>query len=242
MLVSIIGDIRVGKTLLASILAYWYERKVYSNYKLDIPLYHKLQPTDLFKLPNNCEVFIDEAYSWLESRTSSADLNKCTSYILFQSGKRTINIYLTAQLFSTVDIRFRHMSNVIVEVYKYEEEELFEYNFYERVRGQLIFRNTWYLPFYEAEKYYGIYDTLEIVEPHMMKNLETKLIMSDGKKLFAKAIEISKLVKPELDELGKTTHDAIKFELLKQDISLNYEKFVYLILNHKNRDKILAKV
>lgn len=238
MLVSLIGDIRVGKTLFATILAKNSGKLIYANYKLDIPGYFKLSPTDLFALPNNCEVFIDEAYSWLESRTSGADLNKCSSYILFQSGKRTINIYLTAQLFSTVDIRFRNMSNIIVEVYKHEEQELFEYNFYERVRGELIFRSTWYLPFYEAEKYYDLYDTLEIVEPHTMKNLETKLIMSDGKKLFARAKEISKKIKPKLDRF---THNAIQFELLKQDISLKYEKFVYLILNHKNTDKIIGK-
>lgn len=242
MLVSIIGDIRVGKTLIATIFAKHSNRKIYANYKLNIPKYHKLEPTDLFKLPNNCEVFIDEAYTWLESRTSGADLNKCSSYILFQSGKRTINIYLTAQLFSTVDIRFRHMSNIIIEVYKYEEEELFEYNFYKRIRGHLIFCNTWYLPFDEAEQYYDLYDTFEIVEPYTMKNLETKLIMKDGKKLFAKAKEITNLVRPELDKTNKKnkyTHDAIKFELLKQDISLNYEKFVYLILHHQNKDKIL---
>ena len=99
MLVSVLGDIRVGKTLFTSILAKYSYGKVYANYKLDIPQYYKLEPTDLFKLPNNCEVFIDEAYTWLEARTSGADLNKCSSYILFQSGKRTINIYLTAQLF-----------------------------------------------------------------------------------------------------------------------------------------------
>jgi len=238
MLVSILGDIRVGKTLYATILAYWSNKKIYSNYKLNIPEYHKLEPTDLFKLPNNCEVFIDEAYAWLESRTSGADFNKCNTYILFQSGKRTINIYLTAQLFSSVDIRFRNMSNVIVEVYKYEEEELFEYVFYERIRGELFYRNTWYLPFITAEqfKYYDLYDTLEIVEPYAMKNLETKLIMSDGKKLFAKAKEIARQIEPELD---KFTHDSIKFELLKQEISLNYEKFVYVILNHKNKKVIL---
>ncbi len=243
MLVSILGDIRVGKTLYTSILAYWSERIIYANYKLDIPKYNRLEPADLFKLPNNCEVFIDEAYAWLESRTSGADLNKCSTYILFQSGKRTINIYLTAQLFSSVDIRFRHMSNIIVEVYKYEEEELFEYVFYRRIKGQLIYQNTWYLPFSNAERYYDIYDTLEIVEPYMMKNLETKLIMKDGKRLFSKAKEITKLIKPELDKFTsrKYTHDAIKFELLKQDISLNYEKFVYLILHHQNKDLILEK-
>jgi len=240
MLVSILGDIRVGKTLYATILAKHSYGKVYANYKLDIPKYYQLEPADLFKLPNNCEVFIDEAYAWLESRTSGADLNKCTSYILFQSGKRTINIYLTAQLFSTVDIRFRNMSNIIVEVYKHQDQELFEYNFYERVRGELIFRNTWYLPFYEAEEYYDLYDTLEIVEPYTMKNLETKLIMKDGKKLFKKAKEIAKKIFEDLG--GKYTHDNIKFELLKQDISLNYEKFIYLILNHKNRDKLLLEL
>lgn len=239
MLVSLLGDIRVGKSLFAAILAKNSNRNnIYANFKLEIPNYHYLEPADLYKLPNNCEVFIDEAYAWLEARTSGRDLNKAASYILFQSGKRSINIYLTAQLLSTVDIRFRHMSNVIVEVYKHEEEELFEYNFYEKVRGILIFRNTWYLPFYEAEKYYDIYDTLEIVEPYEMKNLENKLLMRDGKKLFAKAKEIAQLIEPELD---KYTHDAVKFELLKQEISLTWEKFVYIILNHKNKDTILAK-
>lgn len=237
MLVSILGDIRTGKTLYATILAYFANKLVYSNYKLNIPNYRHLEPIDLNKLPNNCEVFIDEAYAWLESRSSGADLNKYISYILFQSGKRTINIYLTAQLFSTVDIRFRHMSNIIVEVYKYGEEFI-EYNFYKRIKGELIFMNTWYLPFDSAKKYFDLYDTLEIIEPHMMKNLETKLIIADGKKLFVKATEIANLLKKNLE---KFTHDAIKFELLKQDISLKYEKYVYLILNNPKRDIILEK-
>lgn len=244
MLTSILGDIRQGKTLLMTIFAFHSNRKLYANYKLELPEYFKLNPADLFQLPNNCEVFIDEAYAWLESRTSGADLNKCSSYILFQSGKRTINIYLTAQLFSTVDIRFRHMSNIIVECYKYEEEEVFEYVFYERMRGELIYKDTWYLPFDEAEFYYDLYDTLEIVEPYMMKNLETKLILKDGKKLFPKVVEIIQLIKPSLDETDNIkpyTHNAIKFELLERDLSLKYENFIYLILHHKNRDKILEK-
>ena len=238
MLVSLLGDIRVGKTLFATILAKHSTKLIYSNFKLNIPNYYKLEPTDLFKLPNNCEVFIDEAYSWLESRTSGRDLNKCSSYILFQSGKRPINIYLTAQLFSTVDIRFRHMSNIIVEVYKHEMEDglLFEYIFYKRIRGQLIYMNTWFLPESYAEKYYDLYDTFEIVEPQTMKDLETSLIMTDGKKLFKKAKEIAREIKPELDRF---THDSVKFELLKQNISLKYEKYVYLILNHKNSEIIL---
>lgn len=230
MLASTIGDIRTGKTLLQVILALNTIRKhVYANFHLKgIKNFTLLEdPQDLENIKPNSDIYLDEVYAWLESRSHGRNVNKFISYILFQSGKRGLDFYLTAQLFSTVDVRFRDMSNIVVEVYKYEEVEMIEYNFYERQRGELVYMNTWYLPFNEAEQYYEFYDTYEIVEPYAFQDLKASMVIETGTKLLEKAQEYADKIKSGLERI---THDAVKLELLKNNVNQKYEKYVYLVL------------
>jgi len=222
MLISIDGAIGSGKTTLLTLISTKSKRKVYSNYEIKIDLYESLQVIDLLNLPNNINVFIDEAYTWLESRTSSSTLNRYLTYIIFQSRKRNIDIYITTQMFSSVDIRFREQSNIIIKCKRIRDN--FHYWFY--YIGSNIIR-TFILPLKKAEKYFKLFDTYEIVEPNQKSNLEFKIIEQNPKHMIEKASEIAEYIRPKLK---KITHDSIKYILLTEGYPISYEKYIYIYL------------
>ena len=221
MLISIIGEIGSGKTLLLTIIGSKSNREIYSNYVLNLPLYKELRIINLLSLKDNIEVFIDEAYTWLESRTSSNTLNRYLSYIVFQSRKRTINIYTTSQMFSSVDIRFREQSNIIVKCKRINDD--FEYIFYKNNKRV----KKYFLSLKKAEKYFKLYDTKEIVEPNQKQYLEFKLLEQYPKQMINKISEIAEIIKPKLN---KITHDSIKACLMFNGYITLYEKYIYLYL------------
>lgn len=227
MLISVLGNLGSGKTLFLAYLSTKFIREVHSNFKLNITNYVRLQVVNLLNLPNNIDVFIDEGYTWLESRVSGKVLNRYLSYILLQSRKRTINIYITAQLFSTVDKRFRNQSDIIVFCKKIKEG--FQYKILSvKNRNFKIF----ILPINKAKNYFDIYDTYEIVEPYQQKQMEFSLLQSDTKMLFAKAKTIAIQIK---DNLKRITHNNVKLSLLKNGFDKNYEPYVYMYLKEKEQ-------
>lgn len=112
-LTNIYGDVGTGKTLLATVLGIMDGREIYANYTIHHPRAHKIEPQDLVSIEDGI-VILDESYMWLEARTSAKNLNRYISYILFQSRKRKQEYILTEQLFGTVDLRFREMSDYII--------------------------------------------------------------------------------------------------------------------------------
>ena len=164
MLYSFEGDVRSGKTLLATILASKDSRPIYSNYKLRLQNYHDLKPEMLVNLRESSLVIVDEVYAWIESRTSGKDINLYMGYILFQSGKRGLDIIITAQLRSTFDVRYRSMINYMVDCQKMENVG-FYYSIYQTSRYGQSKPARIFLPWKNAEKYFPIYDTLELINP-----------------------------------------------------------------------------
>ncbi len=229
MLVSIVGNRGSGKTLLLTIIGCKTKRLIYSNYKIKIKNYNPLEVIDLLTLKDNVEVFIDEGYSWLESRTSSKVLNRYLSYIILQSRKRTIDIYITAQMFSSVDIRFRQQSDVIVHCKRIKD--IFYYTFYDLSKPNTSKR--FILPFNKAKKYFKLYNTYEIIDSYEKEALEFSLISKNPKKLLKKVKEVVDIIKPQLSVI---THDSIKTALLLNGIEMSYEKYIYIfmkgLINH----------
>ena len=225
MLISILGSWGSGKTLFLTYLAKNFKRDIYSNFKLKLKNYKPLTVIGLLNLPNNIEVFLDEAYTWLESRVSSKALNRYLSYILFQSRKRTINIYITAQLFSSVDTRFRQQSSIIIFCKRIDDG--FQYKILNRENNCI---NCLVLPFDKAKQYYKYYDTYEIVEPFQKGKFEFQLLQSDTKKLFEVSKKIAlKIVK---DIKGnKPTHQNVKIALMSNGYTKDFETYVYAYLH-----------
>lgn len=224
MLIVILGNYGSGKTLLLTYFALKTKRKIFSNFKINTDNYNTLEVLDLLELPNNIDVFLDEAYTWLESRLSGKAINRYLSYILLQSRKRTLDIYCTAQLFSTIDVRFRHKSDIIIECHKFKD------GFHYKIFNRNTFKRKYFvLPFDLAKKYYSYYDTYEIVEPYEKARLEFSLLSSDTNKLFKKAKQIAKYIKPKLTRI---THDSVKFALMDNGFVKDFEPFVYPILKN----------
>ena len=228
MLISILGNWGSGKTLFLAYLSTKLKRDIYSNFKLKVKNYKKLEIIDLMKLPNNIEVYIDEGYTWLESRVSSKALNRYLSYILLQSRKRTINIYITMQLFSTIDLRFREQSNIIIFCKK--KDEGFEYKVFNRDNGYI---SIFMFPLNKAKEYYDIYDTYEIVEPYEKNKLEFQLLQSYPKLLFDTSKKIAIKIKDKIQN-NKYTHQNIKIALISNGFDKNYEPYVYAYF-HSNK-------
>ena len=223
--VSILGNIRNGKTLFLTYLGSKLKRQIYSNYKLNLPNYKQLTLPILADIPNNSNVFIDEGYTWLESRISGSKLNKLISYLLFQSGKRGLDIYITAQLFSSVDLRFREQSSLIIYCKKVKED--FYYTIHNRETGtykQLVMVKK------VAEKYFPLYDTLEIIEPANMKELELEYIKDDPAALLLYVKNVANSIRGELDTI---THDSVEFGLITNGYPKSLKKYVYLYLKSK---------
>jgi len=221
---SIIGNIGSGKTLLLVIIGKHSKKKIFSNFQLDLKLYNELEVIDLLNLENDIIVFIDEAYTWLESRTSMSTLNRYLSYIIFQSRKRNIDIFTTSQMFSSVDIRLREQSDIIIECKRVDDN--FQYTFRNSNHKKI---STFILPFSKAKKYFPIYNTYEIVEPNHKQELEYNLLLQYPSRLLEKVKEISKIVKDKLKN-RKITHDSIKAILLLNGYKTSYEKYIYLYL------------
>jgi len=185
-LIQIIGDVGSGKTLFAVRAAKLDTRPVYANFNIKlgthknkkrkiVPRFSPLKPETLLSLKDDSLVIIDEAYIWLESRLSGRNINLYLSYILFQSRKRGIDIILTNQLSRTIDVRFRLMTNL--EVYCQQVESIgFEYTFVKKSDFQYFKPKTFILPYEEAEKFYKIYDSWELIIPfddNLMLNIST---------------------------------------------------------------------
>lgn len=225
-LTSVIGNQRSGKNTFLSRIGLksnkTNRKPIWSNFILELDTYNELEIVDLLYLEPNVIVFIDEAYAWLESRRSSSNINKFITNIIFQCAKRRIDMYASAQMYSSVDIRFRDQADYVVECQDRDEYDDFVYKISMRgVRNT----NTYTLSYERANKaYFPLFDTYEIINSHNIENLEFELLKTYPEKLNSKVDSIVKYIKPKLE---KITHDSIKDILLREGIVLGFEKFVY---------------
>lgn len=116
-LITILGDLGDGKTLLMLVLAYYENIPIVSNFNITLPD-RKIENFDINKFIQaqyeNCAILLDEAYVYLESRISGSELNQIMGYILLQSRKKNVHLYITAQMLSSIDKRYREMSDIYI--------------------------------------------------------------------------------------------------------------------------------
>jgi hypothetical protein len=160
MLIQLLGDVGSGKTLFATYMAMKETRPVYSNYEIRIPNYRHLTPEILVQIDEPALVVVDEAYRWLESRTSGRHLNRYMSYNLFQQRKKGLDYVLTDQLEGTIDSRFRLMTN-----YKIYCQQIADVGFHYTIYKTSAFKRyapvSMVLPYKYAEMIYPFFDSWE---------------------------------------------------------------------------------
>lgn len=63
-------------------------------------------------------ILIDEAGINLNSKDGFSDMSRLLHEVLFYSGKLNCSMIVTAQRYNSVDINFREMSDLIIEMHK----------------------------------------------------------------------------------------------------------------------------
>ena len=226
MLILVIGARGSGKTLFCTLIAEKSKREKYANYRLFLKRYKPLEVIDLLELPNNVDVIIDEGYTWLESRISGSHLNRYLSYIVFQIRKRMIDVYVTAQMFSSIDVRFREQADIIIKCERIGQD--FYYDMYWLDIDQI---RKFVLPYEIAEKYFDKYDTYEVIEPYTKEILERKILDNIPENRFKKISDIAEDIIDEFDG-EEITHDRLKLVLLKRGYDLGEEALIYVYLKN----------
>jgi len=235
MLISLIGNVGSGKTLFLVLLSYIYsffdKRKIHANF------YIKLENCIALNLPNfienerdNMIVFLDEAYTYLESRISMSHLNKAMSYVIFQSRKRNLDIYLTAQMFSTIDVRFREQTDILIKCKRIINDNFngFKYKII-NLNSESI--KTMLFPMSEAKTYFHLYNTYEIIPPYQKDKMVLEILKNtDYERYKYKIHQIAESIKPKLK---KITHPSVKTLLFENGYNASIEQDVYIYLKGK---------
>ena len=213
MIIIITGRTGTGKTLLATYLASKSEKRVLANYQLNIPQAEPdlIRPQDLSALEQPTLVILDEAYTWLEARTSGRLVNRYISYIAaFQQRKRAVDTILTVQLFDTVDKRFREMADTVIHA-DGETSEGYHYWLWEpggRAKG-------FTLPFHEAERIYPLFNTYEMVNP--VDDDMVSLISTDPDQIYSRVEEFAESILGEYQGM-KITQSVVRDWCLRNKI------------------------
>jgi hypothetical protein len=164
----IIGDLGKGKTLFLASLSTIIKTDIYSNFKLK---HEKALEFSLNEFCNsryeNASVFLDEAYTYLESRLSLSERNRFMSYTMFQSRKKDINIYLTAQLAITLDVRYRDLADIWVYAHGNLNGK-FAYTIIDKNKRKRV--NI----LLDGAKYFDLYDTKEVIANDEQSDFFTK--------------------------------------------------------------------
>jgi len=212
MLVIVLGEKGSGKTLLTTLFSYFSSKpNIFSNYTMKIKKVQALTLGRILDVSHNADLMIDEAYIWLESRTSTSKINIFLSNILMQSRKREIDIYLTAQLNSMIDLRFRSESDLYIQCRSIWDNYIligFEYIVLDKMGNE----NEFFLSGNDAEQYFfNLYDTYQIIPPHNLHELEYSVMTPQEQILLAERLSI--IIYPDLR--GNITHDRVIKKLKK---------------------------
>ncbi|MEM2498332.1 MAG: hypothetical protein QXR81_08155 [Candidatus Nezhaarchaeales archaeon] len=202
MLCLVCGDLGSGKTLFLTYLAVKNPISTYTvNFTVKgVKRLH--EPRDLLRVREGM-VLIDEAYTWLESRLSTSELNRFLTHIFFTSRKRRLDFVVASQLLDAVDVRLRRLSDIVIEA-EGATDDGFMYTLFTRSSYAKFM-----LPMKVAEKLFSLYDTYELPEE------EDKLA------------NVERLAEEYLKEGLSVARKAVEYWLVKKGYSKSLAEYVY---------------
>ncbi len=223
MLTLITGPLGSGKTLFLTVLGKVSEKKVISNYHLKFP-YQKFSMYDFADGKyDNATILIDEAYTMLESREFMSSENKALSYTLFQSRKKSLDLILTVQLNSTLDVRFRQLADIVIEalgLVKRKGVIYFKYHAFQTGKDVRVA----YLKYEKAREFFELFDTNEIIQPIHRNKLLGQILSTEEK--MKKVKKLSEIILKQYKGM-KITKNTVKYELFKNDFPSFLISFVF---------------
>jgi hypothetical protein len=233
---GIYGDVGSGKTILDVYFAIQpIYKKVYANFKMfNLKSYRPLKIEELFNPePENVITLtsFDEGYTLIESRTSLDKINRYISYAIFQCRKRNKDFISTAQLKSSLDLRFKDMERMTVYAFPRDEKSTEDFNY--------AFITDYNIKYFQlgykfAKKYlFDKYDTNEILMPHDFAELQEEIILENPKKLKEKIEQVIVKINNSNLSLPKITHDSVLDLLLQLEEPRGLEPFLYSRLKTK---------
>ena len=230
-LVNVTGSVGSGKTLFMTASMLYNNKPIYSNYKIKSDKYNELFPETLLEVEmSGSNIGIDEAYIWLESRLSGKPINLYMSYILFQSRKRDMDIWLTDQMSGSIDLRYRGLVDYEVKCRatpNSKHPKAFIYKIIDYT-GDKPSKTRMVLPIERASMYFDSYDTFELINP-----IDDELIskVSKSNKNIVKQIEnIADDIIIEYHNLKKFPKGIVANHCLQNDVPKSYIDKVYNLL------------
>lgn len=237
---GVFGDFGAGKTLLCSYIALETMRrrpnqKVFSNFGLKGA--ELVEPGDLIDFEKDESLFVlDEIYAWAESRISSSKVNRYLSYLVFQSRKRKWDIVYTAQLSSSVDLRFEqltHLPCLALSRLGKPVDSPFKYKFL--VEGNIVSREYDYD---RAKKVFGLYNTNQVIKPLGLNDLQIEMEKLNGKSLSLRVDKTVSILESKY-KFEYWNRDLVLDCLLREGLPLSLAPFCVARLrtSKKNKDK-----
>jgi len=184
MLIGAFGGLGSGKTLiLASYCCHVANNpkyEVYTNFIVKHPRITVVEPIDLLNINPKTEkvlLGLDEVYSWLDSRMSQTKVNRFLSWIILQSRKRNMDIFYNAQLGSSVDLRLRDLTDIVIYCMRTSLNPKADFIYIVELNlGWKVKRAKFLLPYNKAKRFFKYFDTREIVEPIEIERLKQELL------------------------------------------------------------------
>ena len=230
-----------GKTLFIILYNIDSEGQIYSNFSLyGLPFssrYNELDLITYLHLPKNVYVFLDEGYTWLESRLSSRYTNLFLTYKLYQLRKTTRQIYVTIQHRHTIDKRFREEWDFFVRCRRKDNghPDWRKWDFrYTILNDRMKKIDVIDIDYKDSIPYFEFYNTYEIVEPSTQKRMEFEILKGSPKLLFKELERIAKEIYSDIDK--EVTHNGIKYGLLKNGYPLAWEKYIYIYIHQVKKN------
>ena len=215
MLIAITGPIGSGKTLFMTRCLYREKLKnpdvkIATNYRLNNIPFTFLNASDLFDIKNqltNTTMGIDEFHIFLDSRSFMKPSNQQLTHFILQTRHLGVNLYFTTQDISQVDIRLRKQIDFLAYCSHTIYENFFRIKLIDYRDVLNITQNEF---IYNAQPYYDMYDTREIIDFTATKGdggdikIETKKV--DKSEVIKKETKVCS-VKDETKSLSKESEN-----------------------------------
>lgn len=208
MIIGLVGNLGRGKTLGMTMLGHYlyYEThydRVASNYSTDLTTDYMENPVQFDDISQNVEgiYLLDEIWAWADSRKSQE--NDLMNEVVINSRKRGCVIIYTVQSLDMVDKRLRNNTDYFGICRHYDAAEVGRSHDVAQIQlfndvGERVNKFT-----YNAETYYGTYDTTEEVATKSEGDMYKDLIREHKKDVKAGKFE----KKNELESHLKLQHD-----------------------------------